>query len=226
MSSASDADLRRILDELLSPLVVECVECGTSIVLTDRAKLYCSEACHQTLKLVHYVRRTIADGRWDRDPTIAEALQMRLAHILAGGYHEAARRVPPKLRAQVFERDADRCVLCGAPATQIDRVAGDASTLVYLRATCGTCNLGMAQDRLVPASASQAAVAQRIRDRIFAPSPLYPRDDEQSGAAANARTLAERRRRVRDHLDMQKVMDQVRNDQALRERASGSSGQT
>ena len=32
------------------------------------------------------------------DPTIEEALQMRIAHILAGGYHQVLRRVQPELR--------------------------------------------------------------------------------------------------------------------------------
>jgi 5-methylcytosine-specific restriction endonuclease McrA len=194
------------------------VECGAPIVLTNRAKLYCSEACHQTLKLVHYIRRTIADGRWERDPTIEDALQIRLANILGGGYHETARHVPPKVRVQVFERDGGKCVLCGAPAAQIDHIAGDANALENLRATCGACNLGMAQEQLVPATGSAAAVAGRILDRIFAPTSLHPRDDELVGVATNVRLLAERRERVRAHLAVQKILDRLRNDPQLRER--------
>ena len=62
----SAAKLAQALDDLASPPVVDCVECGTAIVLTNRAKLYCSDVCHQTLKLVHYGRAVVADGRIDR----------------------------------------------------------------------------------------------------------------------------------------------------------------
>lgn len=205
----SDADLARALDELSSPPIVDCVECGTEIVLTNRAKLYCSDVCHQTLKLVHYGRGVVADGRIERDPTIEEALQMRIAHILAGGYHEVLRRVPPALRAQIFERDGGRCFLCGAPATQIDHIAGDANTPENLRAACGACNLGMAQGHLVPTPPSEGAVADHLLARIFASTPHFPRDDHTAWAAMNSRLMAERRAQVRTHLAVQRLMQRA-----------------
>ena len=186
-----------------APLLVECIECGAVVAMTSRAKLYCSEACQQTLSLVRYIRRTIADGRWDRDPAIEDVLQMQLAHILAGGYHKAARRVPPKLRAEIFERDGNKCVLCGAPATEIDHIAGDANTPDNLRAACRDCNFGMAQERFVPASSEKAAVAHGIRDRIFAPVPIYPRDDPVGGVTASQWVLAERRLLLRERRSLQ-----------------------
>lgn len=205
----SDADLARTLDELATPPVVDCVECGAATVLTNRARLYCSDVCNQTLKLVHYGRAVVADGRIDRDPAIEEALQMRVTHILAGGYHEVQRRVPPLLRAQILERDGGRCVLCGAPATQIDRIAGDANTPENLRASCGAYNLGLAQQHLVPASPSQVAVIDQLLERIFAPAPVFPRDDETAWPATNARLMAERRARVRGHLAVVRLMQQA-----------------
>ncbi len=81
-----------VVDDLMRPVVVECVECGAPIELTGRAKLYCSPACRQTVKLIRYARATIADGRWLADPRIEDAWRRRLAHILAGGYHETQRR--------------------------------------------------------------------------------------------------------------------------------------
>jgi hypothetical protein len=40
-------------------------------VLTNRAKLHCSDVRHQTLKLIHYGSVVVADGRIERDPTSA-----------------------------------------------------------------------------------------------------------------------------------------------------------
>ena len=208
--SLSAAETARALEAMAAPQVVDCVECGTDIVLGRYARLYCSEGCRQTLKLIHYGRAVVADGRIERDPTIAEAIQMRIAQILAGGYHERLRRVTPALRAQIFERDGGKCVLCGAPATQIDHIAGDANTPENLRSACGSCNLGMAQARLVPASAREAAKADDLVQRIFAPAPLFPRDDETAWATTYSRLMAERRARVRDHNALKKLLDEVR----------------
>lgn len=72
---------------------------------------------------MHYARRAAADGRIDQSD-VAAALEMRLAHIAVGGYPETARRIPDKVRAEVFARDGGRCVLCGAPATEIDHIEG------------------------------------------------------------------------------------------------------
>jgi hypothetical protein len=196
----SEDKIAQALDDLASPQVVSCVECGAAIVLTTRAKLYCSDVCHQTLKLIHYGRAVVADGRIKRDPTIAEAIQMRIAQILGGGYHEGLRRVPPALRAEIFERDGGMCVLCGAPATQIDHIAGDANAPQNLRAACGGCNLGLAQAHLVPAPPKKAAVAEQLVERIFAPAPLFPCDDEATWPATYSRLMAERRARLRAHV--------------------------
>ncbi len=205
----SEAEIAQALDVLAAPQVVDCVECGAPIVLTRWARLYCSERCRQILKFVHYGRAVVADGRIERDPTIEKALQMRLAHILAGGYHERRRRVPLAMRASIFERDGGKCVLCGAAATQVDHIAGDANTPENLRAACGACNLGLAQARLVPASHKQADVADLLLDRVSTPAPLYPRDDAGIWAATSTRLLAERRVQVRAHLAVAKLLQKA-----------------
>jgi hypothetical protein len=206
VSVPTQAEIAQSLDEMASAPVVECVECGAAMVQTNRAKLYCSLVCHQTLKTVHYARATVADGRFERDPTIEDALRVRVAYIIAGGYHEVERRVPPALRAQIFARDDHKCVLCGEPATQIDHIAGDANTPENLRASCGACNLGLAQAQLVPAPPEKAAVAERIFQRMFAPAPLVERDDESAWDETQKHLMADRRRQVRDHLAMVKLI--------------------
>jgi ferredoxin len=208
--SLSEAEIARALDALAAPQVVDCIECGAEMVLERYARLYCSELCRQALKLIHYGRAVVADGRIQRDPAIEEAIQMRIAQILGGGYDERIRRVTPALRAQVFERDGGKCVLCGAPATQIDHIAGDANTLENLRSACGLCNLGMAQARLVPACPSQAATAERLVERIFAPVPLFLRDDETAWAATYSRLMTERRARLRDHNAVMRLLGRAK----------------
>ena len=41
------------LDDLASPVFLNCVECSVSMILTNRATLRCSDVRHQTLKLIH-----------------------------------------------------------------------------------------------------------------------------------------------------------------------------
>ncbi len=202
--------------DLLRSVVVDCVECGAPIVLSDRAKLYCSPACRQTLKLVRYVRGAIADGRWENDPTIADAAQMRLAQILGGGYHETERRVSAKIREQVFERDRHQCVICSDPATEIDHIAGDANTMENLRSTCGTCNFRMAQEHLEPVPPETCAIAGSILRRIFAAAPVFPRDDHQDGSVHAAEVLADRRRCLAEHVATVRFMERLKRDHRFR----------
>jgi hypothetical protein len=59
------------LDDLASPVLLNCVECGASIILTNRATLRRSDVRHQTLKLIHHGSVVVADGRIERDPSNA-----------------------------------------------------------------------------------------------------------------------------------------------------------
>ena len=59
------------LDDLASPVLLNCVECGASIILTNRATLRRSDVRHQTLKLIHHGSVGVADGRIERDPSNA-----------------------------------------------------------------------------------------------------------------------------------------------------------
>ena len=205
-----DEKVAKLIDEMTKPLFVDCIECGAAIGLTNRAKLYCSDACHQTLKVIHYGRSAKADGRYDLDPTIEDAIRMRIAHILAGGYHEYARRIPPALRTLIFERDGGKCVMCGALATQIDHIAGDSSRPDNLRAACGACNFGLAEQRMVRATPKQSAIIDQLLERIFAPKPLYERDDEKAWPATCERLMAERRTQVRTRLVIRNLLEKAK----------------
>jgi hypothetical protein len=68
--------------EELETLPFRCVNCSGSF---DDIKLYCSDLCSDEADWVRYVRRCRSDGRYER-AEIQEAITIRLAHILSGGY--------------------------------------------------------------------------------------------------------------------------------------------
>lgn len=171
---------------------VPCVECGVPVRLTNRPTLYCSDLCRQTLKLVHWARKAINEETLNL-PDMQEAFQMKVAHILAGGYSDRARRLPAEVRQAVFQRSGGWCQLCGMPADQIDHIAGDSSNLANLRALCRDCNMAEAQKRFVPVGRKHRGEADRILDRVFAPTPLNERDDESKWSEAYRRLQSERR---------------------------------
>lgn len=167
-----------------------CVNCDSSDV-SMRRPLYCSEGCSQTAELVRYVRARRREGTASR-PDIREAIQMRTAQVLSGGYPEAERRVPRQVRALVFERAGDRCESCGVvldfqdpngPAgATIQHVSGNSSDPTNLKAYCRRCNTVDAQSKFVPVTAGscQAALLSELQARWDAPHPARVCDDDQN----------------------------------------------
>jgi len=151
-----------------------CANCGSQTRI--ESPLYCSELCLETAKAIRYVRSKIAEGTADR-PDIAEAIEMKMASILGGGYPTKARQVPTAVRRAAFERDGNTCQLCGAQATEIDHVAGSSNDPANLRALCKPCNMRLAQAQFVPAGPEDRKVAARIRLRIQASAPARLCDD-------------------------------------------------
>ena len=158
-------------------LIVSCVECGGQISLVGYPQLYCSDRCRQILKLVHYGRRVARDDR-DDDPLVNEALQIRMAWILAGGYPERDRAVPQDVRATVFARDGGRCQICGQPAAQIDHINGNSADPGNLRALCAACNMAEAQRHLRPVNDEDSRVVEQLMARTLDDDPLFERDDD------------------------------------------------
>ncbi len=168
-----------------------CANCGSPSVTTV-SSLYCGELCKQSANLVRYARACHSDGR-DRSPDIREAIQMRMASVLGGGYPERARHVPDDVRSAVFERSGGLCENCGRKLDferttgdpdlipTIQHMHGDSSDLSNLRAWCRRCNLEDAKSRFVPveAGSSQDAYAQELLVRIGSPRPLFLCDDEK-----------------------------------------------
>jgi 5-methylcytosine-specific restriction endonuclease McrA len=178
-------------------LTVKCIECGKTIRLDGYPRLYCSDRCRQVLKLVHYGRRVFRDGRIE-DPLVLEAIQMRIAHILGGGYHQTERRLSPGIRRAVLARDHGVCQICGQPATDIDHIAGDSADLGNLRALCRSCNMAEAQAQFLPATLQMSREADQLMERIQADEPIFERDNEHGWDARYRQMRLDQRSRMRE----------------------------
>lgn len=121
------------------PAALICLNCDHSIEPTKQVRFFCSEACKDEAKFVRYFRRCNRDGRLEQ-PDVQEAIEMRFAHIMAGGYNARVRRISPSLRAAVIERDRGLCRTCGQPGTDIDHIAGDSSDMENLQLLCKSCH--------------------------------------------------------------------------------------
>ena len=113
----------------------------TACSASRTTKRACSaqELCSQTASTIRYWRRIVRDGRIHQ-PDVREAIRTRVAHLLAGGYQEAARRLSPTSRVQVWERDGGRCVLCGQPGAEIDHITDDSRELGNLQLLYAGCH--------------------------------------------------------------------------------------
>ena len=169
----------------------QCVNCeGPGVTVTS--PLYCSSQCRQAAELVRYVRSCRRDGR-DLLPDVAEAIQMRTAMVLGGGYPERERRVPQEVRDTVFRRSGGFCEECGRrmdlggttgdpdATPTIQHVGGNSNDLSNLKAFCRRCNMADAQSRFIPVEqgSAEAALAVELRVRWSAPEPMRLCDDDR-----------------------------------------------
>jgi 5-methylcytosine-specific restriction endonuclease McrA len=149
-----------------------CVNCDQPVGVDA---LYCGELCRQAAKTIRYARAVIADGRI-RDPEVAEAVQIRLASVLGGGYAERERRLTPDQRLEIFERDDWTCRVCGGKAEQIDHIGkgnGDINEPANLQAICGGCHNAKTKESHRPiATPEQRERADALKRRIDAETPL------------------------------------------------------
>jgi hypothetical protein len=130
------------------------------------------------------------EGR-DADPLVAEAVRIKIAIAIGGGYNRRARALSPQLRAEIMERDGGRCLVCGSEATQIDHINADPDLVARdindpenLQAICDPCHRLKTMSMFKPIRPEQRAKADEIRARINAPRPLRECDDEQNWKTA------------------------------------------
>lgn len=200
-----------------------CANCDSPEV-TVKAPLYCSPQCRQSAELVRYVRACRRDGR-DQLPDVDEAIRMRMAMVLGGGYAERERRVSPEVRDEVFRRARGHCEECGRAMDfegttgnpdaipTIQHVHGDSNDLSDLKTFCRRCNMADAQSRFVPVEqgSSEAALAAGLRTRWTASEPLRLCDDDRQWNAI----WRELTRSAREAIKISEDLDDAAADEDL-----------
>jgi excisionase family DNA binding protein len=177
-----------------------CANCDAELS-PEVEGLFCGDFCRLTAEHVRYARGVTRDGRI-QDPLVREALRTREAMLLGGGYPESARRLSPKTRAAVIERDGGLCVQCGAPGTEIDHIAGNSGDPGNLRLLCHLCHQAITDSHMRPATAEESAWIKTLWDsRILPALPTRLCDDEQNWRNEARRLKSERRQQLLDLLD-------------------------
>jgi 5-methylcytosine-specific restriction endonuclease McrA len=122
--------------ESLTVFPFPCPNCDKQIA---KAALFCSDLCSYEAASVRYFRRCIKDGRFEQ-PDVQEALQIRFALILGGGYSRTDRQLSDSIRQEVISRDQGRCQKCGADGDAIDHIQGSSNDLLNLQLLCFKCH--------------------------------------------------------------------------------------
>lgn len=166
---------------MMDDLAAYPFHCANCSVIFEDVKLFCGPLCNEEASWVRYVRRCRADGR-DRDPKVKEAITIKLAHILGGGYNKAARRVTSGVRQLVMESDGGRCQICDGPGEEIDHISGSSNDLANLQLLCDACHnkKTVASFRRITKEShpEEWAKAQWLRKRAAAAEPLLLCDSE------------------------------------------------
>ena len=158
------------LESLSSPPFL-CPNCNNPI---GEPVLFCSDLCKDEAKFVRYFRACDADGRLEQDD-VQEALRIRLAHILGGGYPERLRQLSKEIRETVIARDKGQCQSCGGPGNQIDHTRGSSNDLENLQLLCPKCHNEKTTAGFVTISAEthpeKWAKRESLLARVHAPKP-------------------------------------------------------
>lgn len=144
----------------------------------DVEALFCSSWCAEIADAVRYQRRVFKDGRIN-NPDVQEAVQIRNAFILAGGYRALGRTLNPKTRVEVKTRDDGKCQVCGRPGSEIDHIDGNSADLDNLQLLCADCHHAKTAQNLVPATQEQRAKLMAMHiTRVMPEEPILLADDE------------------------------------------------
>ena len=148
-----------------------CPNCDKPV---QKKPLFCCDLCRTEAKFVRYFRGCLADGRYKQDD-VKEALRIRLAHILSGGYREKIRQIPKETRKLVFDRDNGLCK-CGKKGTQIDHIHDDCNKPENLQTICILCHIQKTRKRFVKfTKESHPELWEKRKNlliRVFSPQPL------------------------------------------------------
>lgn len=153
--------------EALARMDLLCLNCDRP--LPQERPLFCSEPCAEFARVIRYQRRVLIDGR-DSDPETAAALSVRMAYALWG--QAPGRSLSPITRAEVFATKGDRCLACGAAATDVDHIESAAfgdDSVANLQPLCRTCHLEKTLASPMPwdTRSPNALEARRHREEEF-----------------------------------------------------------
>lgn len=155
--------------------------CPNCLQLTDGLSLFCSELCKQECKTVRYARACKKDDR-DKDEKVKEAIKIRIAHILGGGYPEKERLLPKSLKDKVLNRDKGLCQKCGDKGTEIDHIKGSSDDIGNLQLLCTTCHKYKTASNFIPVTIEDDfdawLKAQELQARIELDRPIKLADNE------------------------------------------------
>ncbi|MDX6309820.1 MAG: hypothetical protein QOI06_2866 [Nocardioidaceae bacterium] len=157
-----------------------CANCRASLDFTAPAALFCSERCRGYAKDVRYFRACHADGRVS-DPDVVQALKMRMAHRVVGGYNAAERRVDPGVRSTILAANDSLCRMCNsAQATEVDHIEGPSSRAGNLQGLCHDCHMKKTEQRFGLMTPEHAQVRDAFMLRVYDDPPSRACDDERS----------------------------------------------
>ncbi|WP_444944810.1 HNH endonuclease [Microbulbifer sp. ZKSA006] len=128
---------------------LECLHCSGEMPPFVKPRLYCSLACEQEAELIRYVRRCTLDGRIEQ-PDVQEAVKIRLAHIMSGGYDKKSREISCEVRVKVLQRSKGKCEQCGKDGRDIDHIEGSIGDLSNLQLLCKDCHNQKTQLSITP----------------------------------------------------------------------------
>jgi len=166
----------------------------------DVEALFCSSWCSEVAESVRYQRRVFRDGRIEQ-PDVREAIGIRNALLLAGGYKALGRTLTVSVRAQVKARDHGRCTRCGKPGVDIDHIDGNSGELDNLQLLCVDCHRAKTAENLVPASPEHRELLKALFvTRVLPDDPRLLADDEVAWATAWRGLKSGRRKRFVDRL--------------------------
>lgn len=175
-----------------------CVNYDGILAVTKQPKLFCSDKCQQEAKFVRYFRNCKSNGRINQ-PDIREALQMKLAHILGGGYKASERRISLSVRRAVYKRDKRTCQKCGKPGRDIDHINGSSNEIENLQVLCRDCHNEKTKSNFkeltpeVDGYNEKKATISSLRSRTESETPQRICDDEKNWNENQKIILAEMR---------------------------------
>src|SRR5438270_12357859 len=158
---------------------IACINCDGPIADPKPPYLFCSEWCRQIADYVRYHRRILKDGRVN-DPEVMEALRIKRAFVVSGGYDAKGRELKPEVRALIIQRDKGLCYVCGQPGNEIDHTFEhkevDKNDPMNLRLICHKCHIEKTEKGLRAISEIEddeerqrlEALSKELKERVHA----------------------------------------------------------